>query len=234
MFVTIFDQAYARWGQILLASLAKHHPDIEVVVLGVDLAPETEHALRRAHWGCVVKRLTLAEAGVARAAKLANSRPFWLRDLLADSDPDWIFLLDADLLFRRPITSLIAASKKYDAAMTIGDGISRGKSYRRLRVAAGFVLFSKSGYGLIDSWTQMLDRTEAAEDVQPGQWFWEQTCLLDVVETSGAKILRMPNSILSSPPFDPEASVWSANGAATEKDALFEKFKSEITAASGI
>lgn len=82
------------------------------------------------------------------AAKLSNSRPLWLRDLKNEFRADWMFLLDVDLLFRRPINGLIAASEKHDAVLAIRDGVYRGKTYRRLRVASGFVPFRRSGYGL--------------------------------------------------------------------------------------
>lgn len=230
MFVTIFDQAYAEWGSILLSSLMKFHQDDSVLVLGVDLSAETERAVARMHERIAVRRLTLDEVGSGRAAKVANSRPLWLRDLKNEVSPDWMFLLDADLLFRRPVNDLIAASETHDAVMAIGDGVYRGKTYRRLRVASGFVLFRRSGYGLIDSWCDMLSRTEAIEDVRPWEWFWEQTCLLDAVEKTGLDILQMPEKCLSSPRFEPDAWVWSANVPTSEKQTALKLFAAELMA----
>lgn len=123
MFVTIFDQAYAEWGSILLSSLMKFHQDDSVLVLGVDLSAETERAVARMLERIAVRRLTLDEVGSGRAAKVANSRPLWLRDLKNEVSPDWMFLLDADLLFRRPVNDLIAASETRDAVLAIGDGV---------------------------------------------------------------------------------------------------------------
>lgn len=230
MFVTIFDQTYAQWGSILLSSLMRFHHDESVMVFGVDLSGDTERAIARMHERIVVRRLTLDEAGSRRAARLANSRPLWLRDLKNEFNPDWMFLLDADLLFRRPINKLIAASENHDAAMTIGDGAYRGRTYRKLRVASGFVLFRRSGYDIIDIWCRMLSRTEAIEDVRPWEWFWEQTCLLDAIEETGFDILQMPEQCLSSPRFEPDAWVWSANVPTSEKNAALKLFAAELMA----
>ncbi|PWB91306.1 hypothetical protein C5688_06700 [Methylocystis sp. MitZ-2018] len=139
-----------------------------------------------------------------------------------------MFLLDADLLFRRPINDLIAASENHDVVLAMGEGVYRGKTYRKFRVASGFVLFWRSGYGLIDSWCDMLSRTEAIEDVRPWGWFWEQTCLLDAVEKTGLDILQMPEKCLSSPRFEPDAWVWSANVPTSEKQTALKLFAAEL------
>ncbi|ULO22951.1 hypothetical protein [Methylocystis sp. SB2] len=230
MFVTIFDQAYADWGSMLLSSLMRFHPGDTVVVLGIDLSAETECAIARMHEIVAVRRLTLDEVGSGRAAKVANSRPLWLRDLKNEFSPDWMFLLDADLLFRRPVNDLIAASENHDVVLAMREGVYRGKTYRKLRVASGFVLFWRSGYGLIDSWCDMLSRTESIEDVRPWEWFWEQTCLLDAIEETEFDILKMPEKCLSSPRFEPDAWVWSANVPTSEKDAALKLFAAELMA----
>ena len=139
-----------------------------------------------------------------------------------------MFLLHADLLFRRPINDLIAASENHDVVLAMGEGVYRGKTYRKFRVASGFVLFRRSGYGLIDSWCDMLSRTEAIEDVRPWGWFWERTSLLDAVEKTGLDILQMPEKCLSSPRFEPDAWVWSANVPTSEKQTALQLFAAEL------
>jgi len=139
-----------------------------------------------------------------------------------------MFLLDADLLFRRPINNLIEASESYDAVMAIGNGEHRGKSYRRFRVASGFVLFRRSGYALIGMWRQMLNRTEPVEDVRPWDWFWEQICLLDALENADFSVLQTPDNCLSSPGFERDAAVWSANVPRSEKPSALNAFMAEL------
>jgi hypothetical protein len=88
MFVTIFDWAYAKWGRILPTSLRRFHSDCNITVLGVDLSIDTEPALERVHEQAILRRLSLDATGAARAARVANSRPLWLRDINNETDPD--------------------------------------------------------------------------------------------------------------------------------------------------
>jgi hypothetical protein len=226
MFLTAFDEAYAKWGAILLKSLAQTHVQTDVVVLGVDLSQKTERQLRRQHERCIFRTRSTISTGSRRAAAIANARPMWLHEITNEFSPNWIMLLDADLLFRRPIIGLIESSGDYDAALAIGDGLHRGRFYKRLKIAAGFALFRRSGFHLIDEWRGLIAGSNPIEDVQPGDWFWEQICLCALVEQTKSNILPI-DGYLDSTPFIANAPVWSANGPPSEKARLYDVFMAE-------
>jgi hypothetical protein len=224
MFVTAFDENYAHWGELLAKSLTRLHPDIALRIIGVDLSEATKEALIGAAPNGQIHEKSISASGPARPAAIANARPGWLAEIAGNECPEWLFLLDADLLFRRSLAPLIAAARPSQAAMILAREHAHRPTPRHLRVASGFILFNRRGFALIDQWREAMDGSQAIDGVAPGAWFWEQTCLFDVYRRNSASIFQLTDHCLGSPPFEDQASVWSANVPGPQKIETYERF----------
>ncbi|MGR0188390.1 hypothetical protein [Azospirillum aestuarii] len=226
----MFDEAYACWGLLLLRTLAQHHPEIPVIVVGIDITEETSTLCLVANSSTHIWARHVSDYGADRPVLIANARPLWLREILTALDPDWCLFLDADMILRRRIDSVLALANEVDAALVFREGLHKGRVHRRLRVAAGLVFFSRGGYALVDRWCRMLQRTEKVEDVSPQAWFWEQVCLFDAAEASlDLRLARIDaKHHLSSPPFSSSASFWSANVKPHQKLGIYREFQTVL------
>ena len=230
MFITMFDEHYADWASLLIRSLARYHPNISVLAVGVDLTPATQSHCLSQHKCIEIWNRTLGINDEARPAAVANMRPRWLQEIVRSIRPQWCLFMDADLIVRSTLDDLILGSSASDAALVFRKGLHRGIVYRRLQVAAGLVLLRNSGFTLIERWCDLLDRCYRVDDVEPQAWFWEQICLLDAAEESRDLSISAidPSRYLSSPPFALEASIWSANVKVSEKADIYDIFKAEV------
>lgn len=227
MFFTAFDSKYFPWGSILLDRLSILHPDTPVIVVAVDLTPSEILELRDRTNTRIEKR-SVAETGSGRGVTIANRRPFWLLEAAKKYSPDWLLFLDADLYIRSSLTELFNEHRNSDAAVVIRDGILHGKVLHRLRVAAGFALFNRTGFALINDWCAEMNRSRAIEDVRPFAWFWEQTCLFSAVNSTNLCVSYINREkYLSAYPFANEATVWSANEKEPIKSEILIRFQLE-------
>jgi hypothetical protein len=228
MFFTAFDSKYFEWGVLLFRQLERFHPNTTVAVVGVDLSNRQIDELRRIKSRTRIIETSVPETGNNRSSVVANKRPYWLWEATAKLSPDWLILLDADLLIRRSLDDLLVAHGECDAAVVMRSGLHNARVWQRLRVAAGFILFRRSGYGLIWDWCQTMKTSAQIEDVRPFEWFWEQTCLYEACFTGKWRIGHIDaGTYLSSWPFNSSASVWSANVKEPMKSKLLKLFQSE-------
>lgn len=235
MIVCAFDEQYWCWGKMFICSLRHFHPRHPVVVVGVDLNREHERELRMILNVDDFVRVHVSTTGADRPAAIANSRPYWFRDIL-QRRPGGGFLMDADLLVRQPLSEMFDALKGVRASLVFRDGVHQGKVWARLQMAAGLVGVGATGIEMVDEWIARMESTEGIEDVAPWSWFWEQTCLNSVVRAS-MRAHRYhaldPHRFLCSQPFRQDAAVWSANVARHLKDAVYEEFRSELMRLTG-
>lgn len=229
MFVTFFDEKYAKWAELLLRSLAVFHPNVPVIVVGVDLSADTALRVCSNHLQSKLVHRTVHESGECRGTVIANSRPLWLYEIVSQFDFDWCCLLDADLLIRAPLNDIIAALRCHDAAVVIRSGLLHGRIRKHLQAAAGLVWFGRSGIALLECWCEKLQRANPVKEISPGSWFWEQICLVDALGTQNLRTYCIDQSrYLSSPPFSEAAAIWSANVKAPEKEEALVSFRIEM------
>jgi hypothetical protein len=221
-----FDEKYAPWTLILVKSLGRVHPDWWIHLEAVDVSDLTLGQIMSCISRGSFRRGTSGMEGQARAAFIANQRPFWMQSLAAELKADAYVLLDADLLVRKslPVNEFTCS----DVAVISRSGILHGVTYSRLKVAAGFVVVYSSGLSILDEWTQSMLNLTQIEDVRAWEWFWEQSCLWHAISNTKLRITKLrEHDLISSPPFS-DTAIWSANVKPDQKVFVFGQFAREV------
>jgi hypothetical protein len=228
---TVFDEKYYPWFVTLARSLRIFEPNMQIVAIAIDVPPHIlrniSHEIGNVYF--ITRHLNTSVQGIARGTIIANSRPFWLMEVIDELRINSLIFADADLLVRGSLHELIALAKNTRAAFIRRPGIVHNRVYRRLRTAAGLFTVSKSGFWLIEQWCERLNKPIPIDDVIPNAWFWEQVCLWETIEPHLISLGTINHQkYLSVPPFDSTALIWAANVKEPSKDLVFAEFASEL------
>jgi hypothetical protein len=222
------NRAYLPWVRVFLASLTRFHPDVPVVLCGVNLRSGHLRPLRARHRELQMMPVSVRESGRLPDPNVANSRPIWYRRVMEEFDAPVYWFMDADLLVRGSLRGLTRLVDAHDAAL-----VFRFERYRhvpiRMKKAAGLLVLRRSARTLLDHWIAAVGGTSPVDGVRPGRWFWEQSCLHLASRRARLRYARIPpDEYLSTYPFDRQARIWSANVRPDLKPAMLRIFRREL------
>lgn len=221
MLVTQLDATYAHWLDLFLESLRLSNPAIRVYVELVNFHPRLAAFFVAKHPEVDFAAILLEEA--SRNALAHRKVDAALQALQKYPDEGWYILGDVDLLFRRPLDSLISALISHDAGVIFRDGLWEGQYYDHLRVACGFLAFKDAGF--LCAWKDEMARPKCL-GYDKSSWFYDQITLFSVTQKLELDYLAIDDRKYINREFDDDAVVWSAN--MDPKELMYLKFREEL------
>jgi hypothetical protein len=228
MMITQFDRGYFRWGKLFAQSMRMFSPNIPLFYDVVNLSAGQIQELYDAYPGIIIENHNM-KLPEDVAAYMVNRKVRLTLDIIKRYKCPWYCITDADLLVRKPLTSLIAKIKGADAAIVFRPW----NKEEWMQVAGGLVLIRESGVPLIEKWDEIMNKAgefPGCPGMYPWGWWWDQICLWKGIQAlPGLKYETIDQYLYLNMPeqgFSTKAYIWSAND--PDKDKMYQIFKTEF------
>ncbi|MFL6260992.1 MAG: hypothetical protein ACJ76Y_14895 [Thermoanaerobaculia bacterium] len=233
MYYTFCNEVYARWLTVLVHSLRRVDRSTPIMVHFIGGAASVERDLAGLG-GITIEAPRILPPPSTSLPDLLQIRAENALLVARKYKYDWLMVLDADLLVRRPLTRLVKAMALYDFGAVIRGSANGEELPPHLQVSAALYILTKHGLPVLERAVELMSSNCHLRGIHRGEWYWEQACLAESVLTSDLRIRTIPREIyLSSRPYDPRATVWNGNFSGERKQAALKLFEAELKHLAG-
>jgi hypothetical protein len=227
MYYSFGTESYARWLILMVRSLRRVDRKTPILLHfsgNVRCLASAFTGLR----GVTVEPPPEPVGGGLSPAAILDARARNLLTVAHECRFEWLMVMDADLLVRKPLGPLYRPMGLYDFAAVIRGAADGRPLPPHLEISAALYVVTKQGLTILEEANRLMHMATCVRGIRRGEWFWDQACLAEAVLTSGLRIRTIPRELyLSSRPFDRRAAVWNANFSGGRKGVAYRAFEVE-------
>ncbi|MEK9727414.1 MAG: hypothetical protein VW397_04845 [Candidatus Margulisiibacteriota bacterium] len=164
---------------------------------------------------------------------MAVRKAYVLNEVCLTFDPDWVLMLDVDLICRKPLIRLIEGflTKGHQVAVIKTNQALDFDSDALLTPAqissffnSSFIFLTRDAYHVVDQWVYFLKELPASIGFDPMVWFWDQICLYFSLRqfASELSILTLSRALVLDESYMTTSYFWASTG--DDKDASYSFF----------
>ncbi|MGC6367801.1 MAG: hypothetical protein ACON35_07395 [Candidatus Marinamargulisbacteria bacterium] len=181
MIVLQCDDGYEHWLALFLASYTAQPHAFPVVVSIFNGTAEMK--VRYESMSPLIRieldqtnRYDLPLDTYSRRECMTSRKVVVLNDIAQRFQPDWILMLDVDMLCRTDITSWVnqMCDENVELAM-VKNNVDEDDIHRYF--SASLIFISRSAFGFAAVWQSMIMSSESFFNFRPYEFFWDQVCL---------------------------------------------------------
>ena len=231
LFVLQFDEAYQKWGAILIESLAKHHPNIAVVLAGIAFSKDTINMFQDKHPNIIIENDSIETNCYQLPFEkkplkelMACRKAFVMADIMKRYDSDIYVMLDADCLVRKPLDTILNRIQKNTIGVTSSPQFNHmpTKKYN-----TSLVIAHHTAQPVIELWASYEQRQRCSDTgLKQWDWYWDQLCFYHAIkDASEITIISLSEQKYINTRFDSKAIIWSAH---IDKECQYSIFLKEL------